>query len=139
MKKTNKNDLSNKIIDEQTLHNMNNVINNKVNDVQMNKDFQGRKHDNDIDFTNIDIRQELDFAVIKEKPDSYSSDEYEESNRKDTFNNNRHLSNNTNKAAGDKRTKNMGNRNHNHQNVKGNYKSVNERECKEYDKMNEED
>lgn len=54
---------------------MNNVINNKVNDVYMNKDFQGKKQDNDIDFTNIDIKQELDYAVIKEKPDSYSSDE----------------------------------------------------------------
>lgn len=75
LKKTNKNDISNKVIDEYTLHNMNNVINNKVNDVYMNKDFQGKKQDNDIDFTNIDIKQELDYAVIKEKPDSYSSDE----------------------------------------------------------------
>lgn len=41
----------------------------------MNKEFQGRKQENDIDFTNIDIKQELDFAVIKENPDSYSSDE----------------------------------------------------------------
>jgi len=33
LKKTNRNDVSNKVIDEFTINSMNNVLNNKVNDV----------------------------------------------------------------------------------------------------------
>jgi len=67
LKKTNRNDMSNKVIDDITINNMNNVLNNKVNDVYLSKDYNtGKNNKNDIDFTNIDIRQELDIAVIKE-------------------------------------------------------------------------